>query len=645
MEITETSNRYSPMASQNDDSDSETESAFSNSNNGNADFSLQRQQRKSLDRKQKQEVNRQNQNSKAPIGQTKKRQDVPFGAILKCDILARSYPIHEQAQIIGENFQEEINDIHPLRSGHFFLAFEKEDDLVQALMYTYIVLETNENGSEKTASCEIHRASNNRNKKATIYRFLNITTAFIEKATTELSRDYKVIAIEPMKKYTNNELVNTGALLLTFSEEITEIPPKIRLYYMQYTTREYIQTPTRCKTCNSYKHSTRRCTAEQSLCRTCGEHHDDINENCENTKKCSNCNENHSAGYRGCKHYLIQAEARKQQANKNISFPQAYKSANKAYKTKIQTHSNNLKQQINREQIEQNKMIEALGEPRRGPGYLGSFNHASQKPDGSHMAPRHWPEQPRDMPEILYNNRRGRDLSVGDGRRSNSMTGGHRDRRDQSINHTGSQLDQDRNSRDNTRQTDRDQSNNNRETEMPPQPPVDKSLEIPAAILQPALTMDTFREVMREERQLMQQNIQQGIKTALVPINAKIEHNTKIVNDVKSEIEKIQILIKEDTMNILDKYKGRIGDELLDQVRQDLDRALDKRLQDSRPAAKPKQNSKSASNEPGFIKPRDRSNSKSRKSREQTRKNGGGHDSKRQKTEEQGHFKDPSTQS
>jgi hypothetical protein len=197
-----------------------------------------------------------------------------------------------------------------------------------------------------------------------------------------------------------------------------------------------------------------------------------------------------------------------------------------------------------------------------------------------------------------------------------------------------------------TRQTDREQSVNNRETEIPPQPAVEKTLQIPAEISQPAMNMDNLRARMREE-------CQNAVAVAVAPINAKIEHNTKIVNakieqntkgvkDMKTEIETQYSILKEDTMKILDKYerRGAVGKEIMAQMREDLNGVFEQRIQDHRSSVKAKKHT----NKTTKTDTNHRTESLDR-GRILTRQNTATPDSKRQKTEEQGHFKDPSTQS
>lgn len=126
-----------------------------------------------------------------------------------------------------------------------------------------------------------------------------------------------VIEVKKILKKVNNELEETGLIILTFDSHIT--PENIKIGYEVVKVRTFIPAPLRCNNCFRFGHITTLCRNKKSCINCAKEYHMDPNtkELCNFNKCCVNCKDlnlpdtNHSSVFRRCpifvKHQEIQA--------------------------------------------------------------------------------------------------------------------------------------------------------------------------------------------------------------------------------------------------------------------------------------------------------------------------------------------------
>lgn len=124
----------------------------------------------------------------------------------------------------------------------------------------------------------------------------------------------QVIKVEKIMKKTDNELKETGLIILTFN---TSSPPTtIQVGYENARVNPYIPLPLKCKKCLRFGHHINNCNNAQ-LCTTCSkEQHTDPEENeiCSLAASCINCIEhkkdttNHSPNNKTCPIFIKEKE-------------------------------------------------------------------------------------------------------------------------------------------------------------------------------------------------------------------------------------------------------------------------------------------------------------------------------------------------
>lgn len=125
-------------------------------------------------------------------------------------------------------------------------------------------------------------------------------------------KNQNVFKIEKIKRKVNNEMEETGLVIITF--ETTTLPEELNIGYERVKIRSYIPLPLRCKDCLRYGHIAKICKNSKT-CPNCAQNfHTNEKELCIEPKKCSNCKEfdsldcNHSALDKKCPIFLKERE-------------------------------------------------------------------------------------------------------------------------------------------------------------------------------------------------------------------------------------------------------------------------------------------------------------------------------------------------
>ena len=134
--------------------------------------------------------------------------------------------------------------------------------------------------------------------------------------------DIGVISVHKIKIRKNNELINSGTVILTFNNP--RLPPYIEVFYQRYRVDPYIPSPLRCFKCQKFGHRRDFCKISTAVCSVCSEAgHDD--RECANTPKCVNCAGDHGSASRSCPQWLKEKEIQTIRVMDNISFFDAKK--------------------------------------------------------------------------------------------------------------------------------------------------------------------------------------------------------------------------------------------------------------------------------------------------------------------------------
>lgn len=123
-----------------------------------------------------------------------------------------------------------------------------------------------------------------------------------------------VCKIDKILKKTNNELKETGLIIVTFAS--TTLPSELSIGYEKVRIRPYIPLPLKCKNCLRFGHLSKFCNSKR-ICLNCSnEFHldEEKDETCSHPQSCLNCKENniqnnkHSPNDRSCPIFLKEKE-------------------------------------------------------------------------------------------------------------------------------------------------------------------------------------------------------------------------------------------------------------------------------------------------------------------------------------------------
>lgn len=111
------------------------------------------------------------------------------------------------------------------------------------------------------------------------------------------------------------------AVLLTFKQEVKEIPERVYLGFMSFQVREYKRPPLRCYKCQRFGHTAAACRGVRR-CGKCGGNHEFAQ--CQAREaKCCNCGGNHVTSFRGCEHHVMAVEIERVRAGGEMSYAEA----------------------------------------------------------------------------------------------------------------------------------------------------------------------------------------------------------------------------------------------------------------------------------------------------------------------------------
>lgn len=97
--------------------------------------------------------------------------------------------------------------------------------------------------------------------------------------------------------------VQTPLLIITFNS--TVLPKKLKAAYLMLNVEPYIPNPMRCKQCQRFGHTKKRCV-QKPACARCSLEHDDSHIEgvlCNNNPQCANCHGPHEAFRKSCKKF------------------------------------------------------------------------------------------------------------------------------------------------------------------------------------------------------------------------------------------------------------------------------------------------------------------------------------------------------
>ena len=138
-----------------------------------------------------------------------------------------------------------------------------------------------------------------------------------------------VSEIKKILKKTENKLIETGLVIMTFST--LSLPAEVYIGYEKVHVRPFIPTPLRCNNCYIYGHLAKFCKNEK-LCYNCGKTaHTDVEkkEVCKNQPECSNCKfnkicpDNHSVTSKKCPIFVKKQEIQAIKTTQNVDMKTA----------------------------------------------------------------------------------------------------------------------------------------------------------------------------------------------------------------------------------------------------------------------------------------------------------------------------------
>ena len=131
-----------------------------------------------------------------------------------------------------------------------------------------------------------------------------------------LDNNIQIFKLERLKKkMANNKWMDSQSVKVTVTNN--DMPPAIKINYMRYKIRPYIQEPMQCFRCQRLGHTSKSCKSKNLRCMLCGDSHD--KKVCESEcRKCVNCNGAHAANSKLCPFIQHAQKIEKLKATQNI---------------------------------------------------------------------------------------------------------------------------------------------------------------------------------------------------------------------------------------------------------------------------------------------------------------------------------------
>lgn len=148
----------------------------------------------------------------------------------------------------------------------------------------------------------------------------------------EVNRIKRVAKDSEKDRADDDGFIRSPLLIITFDTSI--LPKEIKAGYLNIAVKPYIPNPMRCKHCQIFGHTKKRCSA-QPACAKCSEidHNDDTT--CANSPKCANCAGNHEAFRRTCPEFIREYEISKIKTIDRIPYNEAKKKYERSHPNSI----------------------------------------------------------------------------------------------------------------------------------------------------------------------------------------------------------------------------------------------------------------------------------------------------------------------
>lgn len=151
----------------------------------------------------------------------------------------------------------------------------------------------------------------------------DLTTATDEELKSKLEKR-GVVDVRRLKRRVGDQLVDTGAFILTFNA--LELPEKIKVAMYHLTVRPYIPAPMRCYKCQRFGHTSQRCQGV-STCGNCGKKEHE-GQDCKPPPVCVNCEGQHAPKSKTCPIFQKEKLIQEIKTKEKISYPEARRKVN-----------------------------------------------------------------------------------------------------------------------------------------------------------------------------------------------------------------------------------------------------------------------------------------------------------------------------
>ena len=166
--------------------------------------------------------------------------------------------------------------------------------------------------------------------KVSAHRTLNFKKGVIrceglDRATKEeldeLKEQQNITELRRISITREQKKILTHTYIVTF--QLTSLPQKIRIGYIETRVKPFIPNPLRCFKCQRFGHHQSKCRKQEVCARCLGTDHD--KSNCTMEPKCQNCEGRHESNSRDCPAWKKEKKINELKTTNNISFYEARK--------------------------------------------------------------------------------------------------------------------------------------------------------------------------------------------------------------------------------------------------------------------------------------------------------------------------------